>query len=161
MTRAKKTTLKDKGKLAKPEAKPEETEERITETKPEEKITVKQSVTIKRPEKHSWLKYEAPDKNGKKIEVYFGKAKIMKEKLLEQDEVITFIPRTDGEAVSVPQIVNLNGYKLNIPKNTYVSLPMQIAETIRKSHAQVEAAYAEINASLGINRDDKSIQALS
>lgn len=141
---------------------PKERKEKRIE--PEEKIlpeSEKKSEPKKdEPKKHSWLAFEAPDKNGKKITHYQGKAKIMREKLMKQPEIVTFVPREPGEAKSIPQTVNLNGYKLNIPKNTYVSLPYQIAEVIRNSHAQVEAAYAEMDARFGLDRDEKSIRAL-
>jgi hypothetical protein len=141
--------------------KKEKKEERIKPEAEPERIENKKDESAKKETKHSWFAFEAPDKNGQKITHYQGKAKVMREKLMEQSEIVTFIPHEPGEAKSVPQIVNLNGYKLNIPKNTYVSLPHQIAEVIRKAHAQVEAAYAEMDARFGLDRDEKSIDALS
>lgn len=134
-------------------------EERIkSEIKPEK---IEPKVAEKPQEiKHSWLVFEAPDKNGKKIMCYQGKAKIMKEFLLSQPEIATFIPRDPNEDKSVEQVVNLNGYKLEIPKNTYVSLPLQVHEVIRAALEQTEKAFSDMNARYGLDRDSKSIEAL-
>ena len=145
--------------------KKEQKEKRISpEAEPKsEKIENKKDESVKsakKETKHSWLAFEAPDKNGKKIVYYQGKAKVMKENLMEQSEVVTFIPREQGESKSIPQTVNLNGYKLDIPKGAYVSLPYQVAEVIRSSHQQIESAYAEMDARFGLDRDAKSIEAL-
>lgn len=125
------------------------TNEEESESKPEE------------VKKHSWLEYEAPDKNGNKIKIYTGKAAVMRKKLMSEPEVMTFIPRNDGEVKSIPEIVNLNRYKLNIPKDTYVSLPKQVADIIMNSRNQVKKVHDEINATLGIDRDSASSRALN
>ena len=69
-----------------------------------------------------------------------SKAEKMKKFLLEQPRVRVFVPRTVNESPKVLQTVNLNGYRLDFPKNTYIEMPEQIAEVLRRSLAQTEDA---------------------
>lgn len=69
-----------------------------------------------------------------------SKAENMKKFLLAQPRVRIFVPRTSGEDKTVLQTVCLNGYRLDFPKNTYLELPLQIAEVLGESLAQTEQA---------------------
>ena len=65
-----------------------------------------------------------------------SKADTMKKRLLLQDRVKILIPVESGTDPSVKQSVNLNGYRLDLPKNTYIEIPQQIAEVIMNSQKQ-------------------------
>ena len=80
----------------------------------------------------SGIAYSPPTKGSKRA--------LMKEVLLKQPRVTFMAPRKDGEHKSVHQQVCLNGYRLEIPKNTYVRLPQQIVEVLSSSLEQTEAA---------------------
>lgn len=69
-----------------------------------------------------------------------SKAEVMKKKLLKQPRISTFIPRPPGEDPDIYQSVTLNDYRLDLPKDTYLELPKQVAETIRESHKQQAVA---------------------
>lgn len=69
-----------------------------------------------------------------------SKAAIMKAKLLAQHRVRIIIPRGQGEPKSIDHSVNLNGYRLDFPKNVYIDMPTQIADVIMDSQQQTEAA---------------------
>jgi len=76
-----------------------------------------------------------------------SKAATMKAFLLSQPRVRMLIPRPQGEKSSIKQSVNLNGYRLDLPKDTYVEVPLQIAEVLGESLKQT-------NAALQVNRID-------
>src|SRR3990167_3216342 len=69
-----------------------------------------------------------------------SKAAKMKEILLAQEVVTMFIPENPGEDASVKATVNLNGYRLDLPKQTYLQLPKQVAETLMVSFKQTREA---------------------
>ena len=69
-----------------------------------------------------------------------SKAEIMKKALLEQPRVRMLIPRSQGEHKSIAQSVNLNGYRLDFPKNAYVDVPRQVAEVLGESLEQTDIA---------------------
>ncbi len=69
-----------------------------------------------------------------------SKAEKMKAHLLAQSRVRVLVPREQGEDKSVLMSVNLNGYRLDFPKNAYVDMPEQIAEVIMKSQDQTNRA---------------------
>jgi hypothetical protein len=71
-----------------------------------------------------------------------GKAAIMKKQLLAQPKVTLFVPRHEGEDPSIKLSVNINGYRLDLPKQTYLEVPQQVAEIIKESLGQTEAAIA-------------------
>lgn len=73
-----------------------------------------------------------------------SKAFIMKESLLCQKKVSVMIPVESGSDPTVPFDVCLNGYRLSLPRNQYIDLPVQIAELIMKSHNQTNAALAQM-----------------
>lgn len=76
-----------------------------------------------------------------------SKAATMKAFLLSQPRVRMLIPRPQGEKSSIKQSVNLNGYRLDLPKDTYVEVPLQIADVLGESLNQT-------NAALQVNRID-------
>lgn len=86
-----------------------------------------------------------------------SKAAVMKENLLSQPRVSIFIPRVEGEDPKVTLSVNLNGYRLDLPKQVYLELPKQVAEVIMESQRQQVAALKPFL----INRDKGTEEALS
>ena len=76
-----------------------------------------------------------PDSNPRE-----GKAKLMKDNLLTQSRVTVMIPVDSGSDASVPFSVQLNGYRLDLPRNQYIAVPEQVAEIIQNSHNQTVAA---------------------
>lgn len=78
---------------------------------------------------------------GRKTDPDVGsKAERMKAHLLEQPRVMIMVPVGSGESAKTPLSVTLNGYRLDLPRNTYVEVPQQVAETVRKSlQQQIEA----------------------
>ena len=86
-----------------------------------------------------------------------SKSERMKNQLLDQPKVSIFIPRGQAESPSIKLSVCLNGYRLDLPKQTYLTLPKQIAEVIMTSQKQtVEAGRPFL-----ISRDEKTEEALS
>lgn len=69
-----------------------------------------------------------------------SKAAKMKAFLLKQPIRTMLIPRPMGEDVSIKQSVCLNGYRLDFPKDTYVEVPLQVADVLRESLKQTVAA---------------------
>jgi len=69
-----------------------------------------------------------------------SKAETMKKFLLSQERVSIFIPRERGADPSIKQSVTLNGYRLDLPKNTYINVPRAVADVIIESLNQTEAA---------------------
>lgn len=82
-----------------------------------------------------------PTTGGKETDPDSGsKAEIMKKSLLSQPRVNIFIPRADKEDPTITLSVNLNGYRLDFPKNVYLEVSQQIAEVIKDSLNQRVAA---------------------
>ena len=81
----------------------------------------------------------------------------MKKFLLNQSRVSIFIPKAETEDPKVQLSVNLNGYRLDFPKNVYLEVPQQIAEVIRESLNQQASALLPFQ----INRDQANRNALS
>jgi len=69
-----------------------------------------------------------------------SKAERMKTSLLAQPRVRILVPRAPGEHGEVLMTVNLNGYRLDFPKNTYIELPEQVAQVIMDSQKQTDVA---------------------
>lgn len=69
-----------------------------------------------------------------------SKAETMKKFLLSQSKVRFFIPRFQGEDVSVKQSVCLNGYRLEFPKQAYLDIPEAVANVLMESLKQTEEA---------------------
>ncbi len=69
-----------------------------------------------------------------------GKAEIMKKNLLAQRRVTVMIPVDSGSDPSVPFSVQLNGYRLDLPRNQYIDVPEQVADVIKQSHNQTVQA---------------------
>jgi len=70
------------------------------------------------------------------------KAEIMKASLAKQEKVSIIIPRESNDAEGSTFAVNLNGYRMNIQKGRYVSVPKQIAEMVMKHFDQTASADA-------------------
>lgn len=69
-----------------------------------------------------------------------SKAEIMKRTLLKQERYRVFVPRRENEDPKLKLSVTLNGYRLDLPKQTYLELPKQIVEVIMDSLQQTESA---------------------
>ena len=69
-----------------------------------------------------------------------SKAERMKEHLLKQKKVFSMIPLPEGTDPKIPYSVTLNGYRLDLPTNSYIDLPEQVSEIIRNSLKQTLAA---------------------
>src|SRR3990167_312363 len=133
----------------------EKDEERLTPPAPikdEEKLTPPSKKEVKAKEDKDYLRqYEYNRETG--LQYYLlvdrpnvkymppqagSKASSMKAQLLGQDKVKVFIPRGQGESRFVLQSVNINGYRLDFPKNTYIDLPEQVAQNLMDSLKQTE-----------------------
>lgn len=86
-----------------------------------------------------------------------SKADRMKKNLLSQPRVNTFIPRAEGESNLVKFSVNLNGYRLDLPKNDLIEVPLQVAELIGECLKQQASALLPFQ----IGRDKANKDALS
>ena len=93
------------------------------------------------------MKYGDPKTNPAKE----SKAEIMKETLLNQLKVKIIVPKAEGEDPTARLSVNLNGYRLDLPKNTYLDVPEQIADIIIDSQKQQTQALMPFR----IDRDQK------
>ena len=69
-----------------------------------------------------------------------SKAEVMKKHLLSQEKVGIFIPKAETEDPTIKLSVTLNGYRLDFPKNVYISVPFNVAEVIRDSLNQQASA---------------------
>lgn len=69
-----------------------------------------------------------------------GKAYEMKRILLSQPRVSILIPVDAGSDPSVPLSVTLNGYRLDLPRQTYLEVPKQVAEIVMQSQKQTVQA---------------------
>ena len=69
-----------------------------------------------------------------------SKAERMKQFLLTSPKIRMFIPRPQGEDKTILQTVNLNGYRLDFPKQTYVEVPEAVADVLMESLVQTELA---------------------
>ena len=71
-----------------------------------------------------------------------SKAEKMKAALALQPKVSIMIPLASGEKSGrgITESVILNGYRLNIQKGVYVSVPQQVAEIIMESQKQTQMA---------------------
>lgn len=85
-----------------------------------------------------------------------SKAERIKEFLLSQPRVRMLFPRQQGEDKSILQTINLNGYRLDFPKDTYVDVPEPVAEVLADSLKQTNNALARFR----IDGDKKKENAL-
>ncbi len=69
-----------------------------------------------------------------------SKAEKMKKKLLASPRVRMLIPKNSGESETIPQSVTLNGYRLDLPKNTYIEVPEPVADVLMESLKQTNKA---------------------
>ena len=73
-------------------------------------------------------------------DLHAEKALQMKENLNKQQKVRMFLPLEGTEKPGAFVPVTLNGYRLNVPKGVYVDVPEQVADVLRESFDQTEAA---------------------
>jgi len=83
-----------------------------------------------------------------------SKSADMKANLLKQDKVRIFIPRQNQEDPGIKLPVTLNGYRLDLPKQVYIEVPMQVAEVIMDSLQQTEQALLQNQ--IGLRKDKES-----
>lgn len=67
-------------------------------------------------------------------------AENMKKLMLAGPKIRMFFPLVNGEAKSSMQTVNINGYRLDFPKQAYVDVPELAANVLMESLQQTEAA---------------------
>lgn len=83
-----------------------------------------------------------------------SKAEVMKNFLLKQPRVTVMIPLDPGSDPKVLHSVTRNGYRLDFPSNTYIEVPVSIAEMIRDSNNQTLAALSQFKVDVGSKKDD-------
>ena len=83
-----------------------------------------------------------------------SKAAIMKKSLLKQERVRIFVPRSSGESTAVKLSVNLDGYRLDLPKQAYLEVPLQISKVVMDSLAQTEEAILRGQITGDIKKED-------
>ena len=86
-----------------------------------------------------------------------SKAERMKAHLLAQPKVRIIVQKEQGEEGTTPLSVNLNGYRLDLPKNVYIDVPEQIADLVVNSQQQKENA---LNDPTRIDGNEKKENAL-
>ncbi len=64
----------------------------------------------------------------------------MKQQLLKQPRVRIIVPRPPGEPDSIRLSVCLNRYRLDLPKQSYIEVPEQVALVIMRSQKQTDEA---------------------
>ena len=80
---------------------------------------------------------DRPQLGGKATDPDVGsRAETMKKALLAQRQVEILIPLPEGTDPKVLHSVTLNGYRLDLPTNTYIRVPAQVAEMVRQSNNQ-------------------------
>lgn len=102
----------------------------------------------------AWLKFQTKKVNGVLMTGddantnpdVGSKSDAMKQALLAQKTISILIPTDPGSDPKVPFPVNLNGYRLDLPTNTYIDVPEQIAEVIRQSNKQTVDALNQFKA---------------
>lgn len=71
---------------------------------------------------------------------YEAKARTMKEKLAKEETKTIFIPKPATEPEGIMFHVQLNGFIVEIPKDTYVDVPITVWQTIVDSQKQIAKA---------------------
>lgn len=153
--------------VSKPATPDEVNEERVAEVEDEERLRPanEKAEELSTPADSDYLRqYQYKNVNGNPVvggqatdPDSGSKAAIMKVNLLSQPRVSIFIPRREGESPKVTLSVNLNGYRLDLPKQTYLELPKQVAEVIIESQRQQVQALQPFR----IDRDKDTNEALS
>ncbi len=102
---------------------------------------------------------KADIRNGAAEEADFEKTKNdMKAMLDAQPKVRTFVPLENGEKLGEFLPVNINGYRLNVPKGVYVDVPQTVADIIAESYNIYEQNSAS---AMRADRNDDVTNALS
>lgn len=73
-------------------------------------------------------------------QIHKNKAQIMKEKLALQPKIRIFMPLEGREKPGTLFPVTINGHRMYVPKGMYVDVPEQVADIIKDSLQQTEAA---------------------
>ncbi len=73
-------------------------------------------------------------------QVHMDKQERMKKNLDSQPKVRIYMPLEGQEKAGTLHPVVLNGYRINVPKGVYIDLPQQVADIVKKSLEQTEAA---------------------
>lgn len=120
-----------------PRLKSENKDEDSIESKPEPEKDYLKKYEVHVPSGYPYfmvpgVKYSAP--------AVGSKAETMKKILLAQPRIRFFIQRGQNESPKVLQTVNLNGYRLDLPKNAYMDLPEQVCNVLMDSLKQTESA---------------------
>ncbi|KKN30967.1 hypothetical protein LCGC14_0828610 [marine sediment metagenome] len=88
-----------------------------------------------------------------------SKAYRMKQALLKQEPVKIIVMREPGEAPSILKSINLNGYRLDLPKQEYLEVPEQIARIIMKSQKQQDEALKFMRIDIADDKTKKQLGA--
>lgn len=84
-----------------------------------------------------------------------SKAERMKTHLAKQPKVTMYLPLEGKEKPGILYPVNLNGYRLNIPKGVYVDIPQQVADLLKESFLQTQEAGKEFRIDLDEKKSEK------
>jgi hypothetical protein len=68
----------------------------------------------------------------------------MKAMLAKQPVVSIFVPLENGEPKNTLLPVNINGYRVNVPKGVYVEVPKSIAEIVMQSQNVYQEASSSV-----------------
>jgi hypothetical protein len=96
----------------------------------------------KKIEATRFLKPMSEERRQEVEEIHQSKSEIMKRQLEKQPKVRMFVPLQGMEKAGTVHPVVMNGYRLNVPKGVYVDLPQQVADLLKNSFQQTEAAGA-------------------
>lgn len=90
-------------------------------------------------------------------QVHMDKAERMRIHLEKQRKVRIFMPLEGQEKAGTIHPVVMNGYRINVPKGVYVDLPEQVADLIKKSLEQTEAAGAAFRLDMSNSEKQKAL----
>jgi len=117
---------------------------RITpsESLTDEKLVPQESQEVDYIRKYQYKKVDGnPTVGGAHTDPDVGsKAEAMKKFSLEQPKIRMIVPAQEGGDSKVPLSVNLNGYRLDFPRNTYIEMPENFATVVMESQRQQEDA---------------------
>lgn len=68
------------------------------------------------------------------------KREIMRKRLMAQPVIRMYLPLEGSEKIGAIHPVQLNGFRMDIPKGVYVDVPEQVADILRDSFQQTESA---------------------
>lgn len=100
-------------------------------------------------------KPKAQRSEGKEEADFQQTANDMKSLLASQPTVRIFVPYENGEPKGTQLPVNINGYRLNVPKGVYVEVPQTVAEIVMASQNIYQEASSSV---MSQNNPDKPLR---